>query len=166
MDEKIFLKIDGEVENPLELTFADLAALDSQHQVTDVSRIDPSRRGDAIKLQGILEIAGVKSSAGYLGLHASADDFHASIPFDVVRDRSLIIYRQDGKPLTATVGGPFRFFIRDSAACHTDEIDECASVKFVDHIELTREKGFDNRPLDEEKHQQLHQQQENSADKS
>ena len=39
---------------------------------------------------------------------------------------------------------------------HTDEIDECANVKFVDRIELTILRGHDNRPTDEAEHQDLH----------
>ena len=54
---------------------------------------------------------------------------------------------------------PARFFIPDHAACHTDEVDECANVKFVDHIELTVGKGFDNRPEDDEEHERLHREQ-------
>jgi hypothetical protein len=52
--------------------------------------------------------------------------------------------------------GPVRFFIPDFAACHTHEIDECANVKFVDRLELTADKGFDNRPHDGAEHAALH----------
>ena len=85
----------------------------------------------------------------YLTLHSAADDFHASIPLAAVRDRRCLIYRLDGAPLPAKAGGPVRFLIPDHAACHTAEIDECANVKFVDHIELSVERGHDNRPQDE-----------------
>ena len=71
----------------------------------------------------------------------------------------MLIYRLDGQPLAASHGGPTRFFIRDHAACHTHEIDECANVKFVDHIEFTAGKGFDNRPQDDAAHEQLHRHQ-------
>ena len=37
-----------------------------------------------------------------------------------------------------------------------DEIDECANVKYLDHIELTAGKGHDNRPHDEQQHAALH----------
>ena len=84
------------------------------------------------------------------------DDFHASIPLEPVRNKALVIYKLDGKPLDDSAGGPFRFFVPDHAACHTDEIDECANVKFLDHIELTVGKGFDNRPQDDEEHAHLH----------
>ena len=153
----VVLRIDGEVEKATDLTFADLEAVDDSQRITDVSQFDPKRKGDAIKLTGLLELAGVKPTAKYIGLHGTLDNFHASIPLAPVRDTAFLIYRLDGGPLDVKSGGPIRFYIPDHAACHTDEIDECANVKFVDHIEFTVEKGFDNRPEDDEEHEKLHQ---------
>lgn len=153
------LAVGGEVERPRILIFGDLASVAPEYQVVDVSRIVPGRQGDAVKLAGVLALVGLKAGAKYLGLHASADNFHASIPLAAVLDRALVIYRQNGQPLSAKAGGPVRFFIPDFAACHTDEIDECANVKFVDAIELTAEKGFDNRPHDGDAHEALHRRQ-------
>jgi hypothetical protein len=163
MSNEITLAVDGEVDRPMKLSFSELSAIDEAHQLVDVSRFDPKRKGDAVKLEGILELAQVKSSANYIGLHASTDDFHASIPLEPIRENAFLIYRLDGKPLEATAGGPFRFYIPDHAECHTDEIDECANVKFVDRIELTISKGFDNRPEDEEEHAHLHAEQDGTA---
>jgi len=151
------LRIDGEVEQARELTLEDLEAIDAAYQVADVSKLDPQRKGTAVKLAGLLELIGAKPTAQYLGLHGTLDNFHASIPLEPVRDRGLLIYRLNDKPLDDKAGGPVRFLIPDYAACHTDEIDECANVKFLDHIELTAEKGFDNRPEDDEEHERLHQ---------
>ena len=151
------LRIDGEVENPLSLSYADLEAMGSASQVHDVSRIDPKRKGDAVSLVGLLELAQPKSTVKYLTLHSSADDFHASIPLEAIRRRAILIYRLEGQPLPPSAGGPVRFFIPDFAACHTDEVDECANVKFVDRIELTAQRGFDNRPHNETEHADLHQ---------
>jgi DMSO/TMAO reductase YedYZ molybdopterin-dependent catalytic subunit len=151
------LRIEGEVRKPLALSFADLAALDAACQVPDVSRIDPKRKGDAVSLAGLLERVRPKTSAKYLTLHASADDFHASIPLEAVRSRAILIYRLDGQPLPVSAGGPVRFFIPDFAACHVAEVDECANVKFVDRIELTTDRGFDNRPHDDQEHAALHE---------
>jgi DMSO/TMAO reductase YedYZ molybdopterin-dependent catalytic subunit len=153
------LKISGEVSNPVELTFDSLAEMDPQYQITDVSKIDPKRQGDAVRLVGLLKLAGVNSTAKYLGLHSQADNFHASIPLTPILDRAFLIYRVNGQPLRAKNGGPFRFYIPDFAACHTHEIDECANVKFVDHIELTQTIGLDNRPHDGQEHEELHQRQ-------
>ena len=150
------LTIAGEIAQPSMLTFADLAAIDGAYQVADVSRLAPGRKGDAVRLAGILKLVQPRERAKYLGLHSSTDNFHASIPLAAVADRALVIYRLDGQPLPEKAGGPVRFFIPDFAACHTEEIDECANVKFVDRIEFTAEKGFDNRPHDGTAHEALH----------
>jgi DMSO/TMAO reductase YedYZ molybdopterin-dependent catalytic subunit len=152
----VLLTIGGEIASPRALTFADLAAIPAEHQVVDVSRLITGRQGDAVKLAGILALVQPKASAKYLGLHSATDDFHASVPLDVVADRGLVIYRLNGQPLPVKSGGPVRFFIPDFAACRTAEIDECANVKFVDRIELTAAKGFDNRPHDGAEHEALH----------
>ena len=73
-----------------------------------------------------------------------------------------VLYLAAGKSTrihSVSKGGPTRFIIRDHAACHADEIDECANVKFLDRIEFTIDKGFDNRPSDDEQHAKLHQDQ-------
>jgi DMSO/TMAO reductase YedYZ molybdopterin-dependent catalytic subunit len=153
------ITIAGECEQPRALSFDDLAGIAADHQVVDVSRIVPGRKGDAVRLAGILQLVRPKNTAKYLGLHSSKDDFHASIPLAAVADRALVIYRLEGQPLPEKNGGPVRFFIPDFAVCHTDEIDECANVKFADRIELTAEKGFDNRPHDGAEHEELHRRQ-------
>ncbi|QDU93277.1 molybdopterin-dependent oxidoreductase [Lignipirellula cremea] len=150
------LQISGQVEKPLQLTFADLQAIAAEHQLPDVSTVAPKRQGSAVKLAGLLSLAGARPEASFLGLHSSTDDFHASIPLGPVLDRGLLIYELNGQPLPVAQGGPLRFFIPDHAACRVDEIDECANLKFVDHLELTVEKGYDNRPEDEDEHEQLH----------
>ena len=78
----MILTVDGQVERPLRLTFADLEALPDPAQVRDVSRFHPNRRGDGVTLDAILERAGVLPSANYLTLHADRDDFHVSVPLD------------------------------------------------------------------------------------
>lgn len=150
------LTIEGAVKNRLTLRVHDLAELDPRQQVADVSRLDPKRKGTAVRLSALLELAGTQPAATHLGLHSETDDFHASVPLAAVGDRGLVIYRLDGRPLDMKAGGPFRFLIPDYAACHSEEIDECANVKFVDRIELTVGKGFDNRPEDERAHAKLH----------
>jgi DMSO/TMAO reductase YedYZ molybdopterin-dependent catalytic subunit len=156
MTDSILLRITGEVAAPRELTFADLAAIDPQYQIPDVSTLAGGRKGGAVTLEGLLQLAGVKPTAKYLGLHAAADDFHASIPLDGVREKAFLIYQVDGQPLSAKAGGPCRFFVPDHLACRSAEIDECANVKFVDTLELTTAKGFDNRPHDDAAHAALH----------
>src|SRR5687768_12970605 len=119
--DKPLLSIKGEIENPLQLSFTDLAAIDPAKQIVDVSRIAAGRKGDAVPLSALLALARPKPTAKYLGLHAAADNFHASIPLDAVAERGIIIYRLDGQPLSAKSGGPVRFFIPEHATCKTAE---------------------------------------------
>ncbi len=150
------LTVTGLVASTQKLSFADLAAIASRHQIADVSRIAAGKNGDAVTLAGVLELVQPRPEAKYLGLHSTADDFHASIPLDVIREKAILIYREGGQPLSVKAGGPVRFFIPDHHVCQTHEIDECANVKFVDTIELTAEMGLDNRPHDEQQHAELH----------
>lgn len=150
------LTLDGAVERPRRLSLTDLAAIDARWQIPDVSAWAPSRKGTGVTLAGLLNLVGVRPAATHVTLHATADDFHASVPLAAVRERGFVIYQADGQPLPASAGGPFRFFIRDYLACHSAEVDECANVKFVDRIELTVGPGRDNRPHDDEQHAALH----------
>jgi len=156
MDEKTILKIEGEVKRPSMMTFNDLEQLDASVQIVDVSAVDPSRQGGAVRLSGLLELVGASPDAPFIGIHSSHDDFHASVPLEELRERAFLIYRLDGQVLPREKGGPVRFYIPDHASCKADDIDECANVKFVDHIEITNQRGFDNRPQDEEEHAKLH----------
>ena len=153
------LRIDGEVEQTLELSFEDLQAFDEQDQVKDVSRFHPTRQGDGITLHSILERAKPKATGTYLTLHGTADDFAASVPLAAVRNEGIVVYQLNGESLPVSKGGPVRFLIRDPAACHTDELDDCANVKFLDRIELTAGQGRDTRPEDDEQHEALHRDQ-------
>ncbi len=151
------LRIEGEVERPLDLTFDNLRAFAARDQVDDVSRFHPARRGGGVVLNALLQRAGVKPEATYLTLHATADDFAASVPLAAVRDEGIVVYHLEGRPLPQQIGGPVRFLIRDPAACHTAELDDCANVKFVDRIELTSSRGRDTRPSSETEHSRLHE---------
>lgn len=150
------LKVTGEVDQPREFTLDDLRQFAPSHQIPDASQVDPSRAGRAIWFASLLDAVKPRETVHYITLHASADDFHASLPLAEIRDRAFLIYELDGQPLPVKSGGPFRFAIQDSAACKSAEIDECANVKFVDWMEFSARPGQDNRPHDEEQHADLH----------
>ena len=157
---EVLLTVDGEVEHPLHLSFEDFQKFDAKDHVKDVSRFCSTRQGDGITLNSLLERVKTKPSGTYLTLHATADDFAASLPLSAVRDEGIIVFQVNGERLPASLGGPIRFLIRDSAACHTAELDDCANVKFIDRIELTAGKGRDTRPEDDEQHESLHRTQQ------
>lgn len=151
------LTVDGAVEQPLSLSLADLAALPASYHVRDVSRFHPARKGDGVELEAVLAEARPRSDANYLTLHADRDDFHVSIPLRAVRAQGVLVYHRDGQPLSVEQGGPVRFLIRDPAACHTDELDDCANIKYLSRIELSVNRGRDTRPRTDEEHERLHE---------
>ena len=152
----VSLRVDGDVAQPCSLSFDDLRAFPEADQVRDVSRFHPKRPGDGVTLRSLLNRVRPHASASYLTLHATKDDFAASIPLAAIVDEAVLVYQLDGAPYPESKGGPFRFLIKNPAACHTDELDDCANVKFVDRIELTSGKGRDTRPHDEAQHEALH----------
>jgi len=156
MHDEILLLVDGAVENRLALRFADLAALPASQQIPDVSRFHPKRQGDGVTLEAILAQARPRAEANYLTLHAHRDDFHVSVPLAAVRAEGIVVYHRGGEPLEIDQGGPLRFLIRDPSACHTDELDDCANVKYLGRIELSVRRGRDTRPQNEEEHAKLH----------
>lgn len=156
MNSEPILRVDGEVECPLDLSWDDLESLPERHRVLDVTRYHSNRPGDGVTLDAILERVGPKPGANYLTLHADRDDFHVSVPLQAVRAEGIVVYKHGGVPLPSTNGGPIRFLIRDPSACHTSEMDDCANVKYLSRIELSARKGRDNRPADDAAHEALH----------
>lgn len=156
MDEPVLLKIEGAVENPLDLRFEDLDGLPESSRVPDVSRFHPQRKGDGVTLDAILEQARPRPEANYLTLHADRDDFHVSIPLQAVRNEAVVVYKLGDARLGVKEGGPVRFIIKDPSACHTSELDDCANVKYLSRIELSIRRGRDTRPADEAAHAALH----------
>lgn len=150
------LTINGAVGAILSLDHAALAAMPEADRVADVSAWDPARRGSGVRLAALVASVRPAPGATYLTLHASRDDFHASVPLAAVLDRAVVVTHLDGAPLPVERGGPFRLLIRDHAACQTDEVDDCANVKHLDRIELTPGPGLDTRPRDEAEHARLH----------
>jgi DMSO/TMAO reductase YedYZ molybdopterin-dependent catalytic subunit len=159
MDAPVLLRVDGLVDEPLELRYDDLAGVPAADQIVDVSRFQPSRHGDGVTLEAILARARPKREANYLTLHADRDDFHVSIPLEAVRREAIVVYKIGNAPLAPEQGGPIRFLIRDPAACHTDELDDCANVKYLSRIELSLRRGRDTRPTDDAAHAELHRNQ-------
>ncbi len=157
------LVVDGAVEHPLRVRYADLASLPVDDQIPDVSAHHPGRQGSAVDLRALLRLSAPKPDARFLTLHAERDDFHVSIPLDEIRDRGMIVYRQGDGPLDPAQGGPIRFLIRDPASCHTAELDDCANVKYLSRIELTSGRGRDTRPEDERAHAELHERQDGGS---
>jgi DMSO/TMAO reductase YedYZ molybdopterin-dependent catalytic subunit len=164
MKNDVLLSVGGAVERPLGITFADLEALPEPAQIHDVSRFHPTRKGDGVSLDVILDQAGVHPSANYVTLHADQDDFHVCVPLELLRGQGIVVYRLGPARLSVEHGGPIRLLIRDASLCHTGQLDDCANIKYLSRIELSESRGRDTRPLTESGHTALHEAQAQSSE--
>ena len=133
----------------LRLAASDLAALPSSAQVADVGTLIAGRKGRAVRLAAIVDLARPSSATRHLNITSRDPAFAVSVPLDEVRDRALVVYELDGLPLDPAKGGPFRLLV-------CGHPDECVNVKELVRLEFSDRPGRDTRPKDDAEHQALH----------
>ena len=138
------INIEGAVHQPRSFTRDELCTLSADSRMADVSEVAPNRRGEAVRLECLLNDSEPDETTTHVTLH-SADGFSASIPLAEIRETGLIIFQLDGEPVPDSAGGPFRFLIPNAAECRVADLDACANVKHLARIELTAGKGADTR---------------------
>jgi len=106
------LKVFGLVEEPFELTYADLRSMPAidvvcdMHCVTHWSRLDNVFTG--VPTKAIVERAGPKPEARFVMCHSEAG-FTVNVPLDqFTADDSILAYQWDGKEITPDHGWPLR----------------------------------------------------------
>src|SRR5213592_1701989 len=109
------LRVFGEVERPVTLTWDELQALPSTeitvdvHCVTRWSRFDTSFRG--VHWRELAKLAEPKPSARFVVAHAE-QGFTSNVPLTLLEeDESLVAYEADGAPLTPEHGWPLRLVV-------------------------------------------------------
>jgi DMSO/TMAO reductase YedYZ molybdopterin-dependent catalytic subunit len=109
------LKVFGEVERPLTLSWDDLLALPSReitvdiHCVTRWSRFDTTFKG--VHWSELAKLVSPKPSARFVVAHAE-QGFTANVPIAAIEDaNALVAYEADGAPLTPDHGWPVRLVI-------------------------------------------------------
>lgn len=147
------LSVGGAVLAPLELGFEELAALPGQ--IEDIASLVSGREGGGVRLASVLARAGLKPDSTHLTCESTDGKFSASVPLSAVRD-AIVAYHVGGEPLPESKGGPIRFFIPEAASCATDEVDQCANVKFLGRLYVTKGAGSDTRPTTAQEHDKLH----------
>ena len=157
MSDAILLIVDGVVERPLLLELRRPGRAAGRSPDPGHLSVPPQASRGWRGARGDPGARPVKDLANYMTLHADRDDFHVSVPLQAVRAEGIVVYHRGGKPLGVEEGGPIRFLIRDPAACHTHELDDCANVKYLSRIELTVRRGRDTRPQTDLEHAKLHE---------
>ena len=109
------LRVFGEVENELELSWAELGALPRTSNVQDIHCVTRWSRFDAqfegVHWSELAKLAGPKPSARFVIAHAE-HGFTANVPFSFLQDeRALLATHADGEPLTPDHGYPLRLVI-------------------------------------------------------
>jgi len=132
------LTIDGEVENPLSLSFEDLKQMPSVTMPLVIecagngrAFFDPPVRGNpwqhgaiacsawtGVRLRDLLQRAKLKSTAKYTAHYGEdqplglAEQFSRGIPIDkALEEHTLVAYAMNGKPLSALNGFPARLVV-------------------------------------------------------
>lgn len=117
------LPITGMVDNPVELSLADLKGnYEPVHRFVTLSCISNPLGGDLIsttlwtgaRLQEVLADVGVQPGAQYLIIHGR-DGFYETVALDLIDrdDRIMLTYHWDGVPLQDEHGFPLRIYIPD-----------------------------------------------------
>jgi DMSO/TMAO reductase YedYZ molybdopterin-dependent catalytic subunit len=108
-------RLDGEVENPVVLSWDQLRQLPSttvtadMHCVTTWSRLD--NRWEGVSFAELARLVQPRSSARFVVAHC-AESYTTSVPVEVlVDDDVLIAYRHDGEELPPDHGGPLRLVV-------------------------------------------------------
>jgi DMSO/TMAO reductase YedYZ molybdopterin-dependent catalytic subunit len=109
------LRVFGQVESPLTLSWEELKELPSTevtvdiHCVTRWSRFDTSFRG--VHWRELAELVGPKRSARFVVAHAE-QGFTSNVPLTAIEaDDALLAYEADGEPLTPEHGWPLRLVV-------------------------------------------------------
>jgi len=113
--ERWTLRVWGEVEHEVALSFDELKALPATEVTTDIhcvtrwSRFDAQFKG--VHWRELAKLVQPKPSARFVIAHAE-QGFTANSPLDAIEDESaLIVYEADGAPLSLDHGWPVRLFV-------------------------------------------------------
>jgi DMSO/TMAO reductase YedYZ molybdopterin-dependent catalytic subunit len=109
------LRVHGEVERELSLTFAELLALPQTEQLSDVHCVTAWSLFDArwkgVRLAELAKRAGVKASARHVIFEAAAG-YTANVPLaEALAPDVLLAHQLDGRPLPMPHGPPVRALV-------------------------------------------------------
>jgi DMSO/TMAO reductase YedYZ molybdopterin-dependent catalytic subunit len=128
------LRVDGLVEGPLSLTFAQVQALPSAEDTSPFECIEGWRvdgnRWQGVAVATVLDLAGPMPRARYATFHAG--DFIMSLSLEEARAPGVLLaHSLDGTPLPTEHGAPLRLVVPGKDCFY--------GVKWVERVELTIE---------------------------
>lgn len=127
------LTIDGAVDSPQALTFADLVAMTPLHN--DLSQIGARWPFGGLPLQTVTDGAFLRGEVDRVRLEASQDGFHRTVTWEALREVAWLVFcGENRQPLSTEQGGPIRLWISEHSACGLSELDACANIKHLDRL--------------------------------
>jgi sulfoxide reductase catalytic subunit YedY len=129
------LRVGGLVEEPLELTFAQLSALPRMEQVNDLHCVEGwgfyDIKWEGLHLSTLLDRARVKAEATHVAFFTHPNVYSDSLTIDqALRADTMLADRANDAPLTPDHGYPLRLVVPSMYGYK--------SVKWVDRVELVR----------------------------
>lgn len=139
------LKVSGMVDNPFELTFDELLAMDAVEETVTLQCVSNEVGGNlvdnavwqGVPLAALLERAGVQADATQI-VGRSVDRWTAGFPTDVALDgrMAMVAYAMNGEPLPTEHGFPARLVVAGLYGY-------VSATKWLSEIELTTWDAFD-----------------------
>jgi DMSO/TMAO reductase YedYZ molybdopterin-dependent catalytic subunit len=114
------LIVDGEVKNPLELTWLNILKLPSVESISDFHCVEGwsvrNCRWHGIKFSALVNIVKPFEDAKYV-FFKCLDGYTTSLELaDLLKDNVLLAYKLDGKYLEESLGAPLRLVVPDKYA--------------------------------------------------
>ncbi|HEX2575320.1 MAG TPA: molybdopterin-dependent oxidoreductase [Aquihabitans sp.] len=130
------LRIDGLVDQPLDLGFADLIEMEPTGITADFQCVTGWRVEDVewkgVKVADLLDRAGVQDAATHLRITSFDGAYSESLTLDQARrDDVLVAYEMLGKAVTTEHGGPVRLYVAPMYGYK--------SLKWLERIEVVDE---------------------------
>ena len=107
--------VEGDVENPLELTWDQFTNLPKETQVSDFHCVTTWSKYDVtwggVKFRTIVDMVKPKSGSTHL-IQGCGDGYTTNLPLDELKaDDILLAYELEGQPLPLEHGGPLRMIV-------------------------------------------------------
>ena len=110
------LRVGGLVDEPLDLSFAELTSMPVTEVTRDFQCVTgwrvPDVQWTGVRLRDVLDRAGVQSGAGAVRFVSFDGAYSESLTLDQARrDDVLVAYELEGEPLSSEHGGPARLYV-------------------------------------------------------
>jgi DMSO/TMAO reductase YedYZ molybdopterin-dependent catalytic subunit len=110
------LKIEGRVEKPLTLSFAEIKALPKKIQVKEFICVEgwglDDQKWEGVHLKGIFSKVKINPEAKYVSFYAAGERYHDSLSIqEALEPETMLAYKLNGRDLLPENGFPLRLVI-------------------------------------------------------